>query len=382
MFSRVHRRRSIWFSLMTFFILVSGGLLLISKGRAAAPAAQGVTNAVVSSSSLGEFAPTFAGPAATGCDSNGCALLTGPTFVPAVEPSAGPLVTSTKHIHRAMPDLDDKRYEHLPISNAPRINPPTVSCEPLGPGCQTIDTSSGGATGVKGLNAVDSAEQVTNVLGLNIEPPDQGLCAGNGYAVETNNQGEVLVFDTALHRKSAVIPLDTIMGLTAKGWSSGGDPSCLYDYDNGGHWFFTQIVSASTEANEGPFSGCFAGVANSCYEGIAVSTGSSPYGPYAVYFLSADYNPAEPGYPYLLNDFAKIGTSRDAFFVFYDEFPLLTTGLGGGFFNGAQELAFNKNALEKGLPVFGRDGRPNPNFTVAIENMGLLPTPNGTCFSG
>jgi hypothetical protein len=67
--------------------------------------------------------------------------------------------------------------------------------------------------------------------------------------------------------------------------------------------------------------------------------------------------------------------------MFYDEFPLETTGLGGGFFNGAQELAFNKNALELGLPVTGTHGEPNPNFTVAVENMGLLPTPNGTCFS-
>jgi hypothetical protein len=179
-----------------------------------------------------------------------------------------------------------------------------------------------GATGVKGLNAVDSAEQATNVLGLNIEPPDQGLCAGNGYVVEPNNIGEVLVFNPALQRKSAVIPLDTIMGLTAKGWSSGGDISCLYDYGNGGHWFFTEIVSASSEEDEGPFGGCFAGVANACYEGIAVSTGSSPYGPYSVYFFNANYNPAEPGYPYLLNDFAKIATSRDAFLMFYDEFPL------------------------------------------------------------
>lgn len=389
MFAKSNRnQKPIWFSIATFLIVVIGGLFLvsvfpISKGRAAAPAAQGTnaaTTPIVSSSALGEYAPTFAGPAATGCDVNGCALLTGPTFVPAIEPSPSPAVVSSKHTHHAMPDVDDKRYEHMPTSKAV-ISPPTVSCAPLGPGCVDINSGSGGATGVKGLNAVDSAEQATNVLGLNVEPPDQGLCAGNGYVVETNNQGEVLVFDSALHRKSAVIPFDTIMGLTAKGWSSGGDPSCLYDYDNGGHWFFTQIVSASSEADEGPFGGCFAGVANACYEGIAVSTGSSPYGPYAVYYVAADYNPAEPGYPYLLNDFAKIAVSRDAFFMFYDEFPLATTGLGGGFFNGAQELAFNKNALEKGLPVFGNDGKPNPNFTVAIENMGLLPTPNGTCFS-
>jgi len=256
-----------------------------------------------------------------------------------------------------------------------------VSCEPLGPGCDVISSASGGAVGVKGLNAVDSSSQATNVLGIDIEPADQGLCAGNGYVVEANNLGEILVFDTALQRASAVIPLDTLMGLTSRGWSSGGDVSCLYDHDNGGHWFFTQFVSASSEADSGAFGGCFAGVAKACYEGIAVTEGSDPFGPYSVYFLSADYNPAEPGYPYLLNDFAKIATTRDAFLLFYDEFPLAGPGLGEGFFNGAQEFAFNKSAFEMGLAVTGNDGMPNPAFTVAIENMGLLPTPNGTCFS-
>ena len=77
------------------------------------------------------------------------------------------------------------------------------------------------------------------------------------------------------------------------------------DPDNGGHWFFTEIVSASPESKGGAFTGCFAGVANDCYEGIAVTDGSSPFGPYHVYFSNADYNPAEPGSPSLLNDFAK-----------------------------------------------------------------------------
>lgn len=112
-----------------------------------------------------------------------------------------------------------------------------------------------------------------------------------------------------------------------------------------------------------------------------MTNGSSPFGPYSVYFMNANYNPSEPGYPYLLNDFAKIATSRDAFLIFYDEFPLAGPGLGGGGFNGAQQFAFNKNALELGLPVLGDHGEPNPAFTVAIENMGLLPTPSGTCFS-
>ena len=234
---------------------------------------------------------------------------------------------------------------------------------------------------MKGLNAVDSATHTTNIF-KDVEPPDQGLCAGNGSVVETNNIGEILVFNTALKRQSAPISLDTIMGLTKKDWSSGGDPSCLYDSSNGGHWFFTEIVSASPESKGGTFTGCFAGVANDCYEGIAVTDGSSPFGPYHVYFSSADYNPAEPGYPSLLNDFAKISVTRDAFLMFYDEFPLLPSslpGFGGGFFNGAQEFAFSKNALERGLPVKLKNGKPNPSVTVARENMGLIRTPDGTC---
>jgi hypothetical protein len=341
----------------------------------------------ITSSSLGSFSPTFAGPAATGCAAVGCSLLTGPFFSPstAYVPSKDPALASPL----ADPAISSPGPKALPSPVRPHpplgaLDPPTVSCQPLGPGCDSISPYAGGATGVKGLNAVDSGELSTNVLGLDIEPADQGLCAGNGYVVETNNLGEILIFNTELQRQSSVIPLDTIMGLTSRNWSSGGDISCLYDYSNGGHWFFTQIVSASPESAGGTFAGCDGGVANACYEGIAVTVGSDPFGPYNVYFLSANYNPREPGYPYLLNDFAKISTTRDAFLVFYDEFPLLypaVPGLGGGPFNGAQEFAFNKNALELGLPVAFPNGTPNPFFTVAIENMGLLPTPNGTCFS-
>ena len=62
---------------------------------------------------------------------------------------------------------------------------------------------------------------------------------------------------------------------------------------------------------------------------------------------------------FLLNEFAKISATRDAFLLFYDEFPLRGNGIGGGLFNGAQEFAFNKNALEKGLPVTKPNGQPN-----------------------
>lgn len=367
------------------------GSFLLLFGQVAV--AQGTTANNVTVTNLGESAPTFVGLAATGCPHEGCQLLSGPyktpstasfspdAATPTAAATAGPLSESAVPAvrPRAMPN------PRPPRPAGPDPAPPGVSCEPLGAGCDSINGSSGGAVGVKGLNAVDSSTQspdVSKYIG-DIEPADQGLCAGNGYVVETNNVGEVLIFNKSLERLSSVIPLDTIMGLPQRGWSSGGDISCLYDPNNGGHFFFTQFVSASSYVDGGPFGGCFAAVASTCYEGIAVSVGPNPFGPYNVYFLNANYNPQEPGYPYLLNDFAKIAATRDAFLVFYDEFPQNgnNPGLGGGFFNGSQEFAINKNALEWGEPVTFPGGQPNPFFTVAIENMGLLPTPDGTCFS-
>src|SRR5690242_6970093 len=370
---RMTRRRVALVSLLSLPVVLLGA----TGGATVATASPtGARSAAVTTSSLGMFKPTFAGTAATGC-ATACQLLTGPLNTPSVAAAArahaatsqGSAAKPRAHV---MP-LPDIRHIHLSAAqrrllttHSPSFPVPSVSCAPLGRGCDQISTSTGGATSVKGLNAVDSAEHTTNIFN-NVEPPDQGLCAGNGFVVETNNIGEILIFNTALQRKSAPISFDTIMGLTGKNWSSGGDPSCIYD-------------PASPESKGGAFTGCFAGVANQCLEGIAVTDGNNPFGPYHVYFSHADYNPAEPGYPSLLNDFAKISVTRDAFLMFYDEFPLLPSslpGFGGGIFNGAQEFAFSKSALERGLPV--RVNRhPNPAVTVARVNMGLIRTPDGT----
>ena len=285
-------------------------MLLVATGGPAAAAPQrsaaAARAAAVTSSSLGTFKPTFAGPAATGCRVN-CHLLTGPVNTPSTAAAASGHQLGTGQGSRALlraHAMPRPPFRHIHLSAAerrrlthsPSFPVPSVSCQPLGPGCDRISTSKGGATSVKGLKAVDSGSLSTNPLG-DIEPPDQGLCAGNGFVVETNNIGEILVFNNALKRESAPIPLDTVMGLTKLGWSSGGDPSCVYDPAHGGHWFYTEIVSASPESKGGAFTGCFAGKANTCKEGIAVTDGNNPFGPYHVYFSNADYNPAEPGSP-------------------------------------------------------------------------------------
>jgi len=263
---------------------------------------------------------------------------------------------------------------------------PVVSCSPMGPGCDRITTNPGGAvTNPYGINAVDS----TSLYGITVEPPDQGLCAGNGYVMEVLNIGELRVYNANLSPESSVIALDSLMGLTQLGYSSGGDISCLYDWDNGGHWFITEFVSTTPESIGGVFAGCFSAVFDTCREGIAVSVTNNPLGAYNVYFLDPNLVNNDPGAGYLLNDFAKIGNTRDALLLSYDEFNLNAATIpscpayGCFGFNGAQQFAINKKALELGYPVFSLNGAPDPEFTVAYVNMGTDPNiqpPDGNCY--
>ena len=363
------------------FILAT---LLLSSGAAMASANAQVANQ--SAHIKGSLSPTYLGPASQ-------VLLKGPmrTLPQVVSPA----------VHSTLPTS----AANLPSTNAKpgaveagTVGPSTcityvncfilplpISCTTVGTGCDTLSGASP-ATSAPGLNAVDSG----GLYGTDIEPPDQGLCAGAGYVVEALNLGELRVYNTALQGLSSDISADSLMGLPSmppSGWSSGGDIQCLYDYNNGGHWFVTEFVSTNPEIAGGPFAGCFAGAKNGCLEGLAVSVSSDPLGAWNVYFVNPNWNPSEPGNGYLLNDYAKISTTRDAFLLFYDEYNLnpatypACPAFGCAGFNGAQELAFNKKALELGWPVMVPYGGPNAYFNVAVANMGLLPTPEPPPFN-
>ena len=130
------------------FLSLAVTLTVVAEFAHPAQAGTGPSNATsaVTSSSLGEFSPTFAGPAATGCDYYGCSLLTGPFFSPSTAPLAAgeqPAARAGSNIltlPRVMPEPGARRYARLPYNEAAAaaVTPPTVSCEPLGPGCDNI----------------------------------------------------------------------------------------------------------------------------------------------------------------------------------------------------------------------------------------------------
>jgi hypothetical protein len=277
--------------------------------------------------------------------------------------------------HKALPSLGAGRRTKAAARTVPVISPfPTVSCAPVGPGCDAISGSGGAKSNRNGLAATANG----GLFGEDIEPPDQGLCAGNGFVLESINIGEIRVFNAKLAPVSGITSLDSLMGLTAQGWSSGGDIMCEYDGGNGGHWFISEIVSTTSS----PFTGCFLGITNGCLEGIAVSSNNNPLSSsWNTYLLDPNQvSPTAPGAGHLMNDYGKMGMTRDAFLFFYDEFNLSGTlptcpSYGCDQFNGAQEFAFQKSAMELGFP----------NVNAVHENMGTDPfiqPPDGNCFNG
>jgi hypothetical protein len=357
----------------------------------AAVAAFVVLSMFVASGYTAASSPTSSGlaPFSTGSSALSTGLarnfgLSGPTTVHPTFPASGvavsssALVSSSRNTFSAFPERTTRSAAAAgAAANDPPI--PTVSCMPASAACDTIGAApSTVTTNPDAMNAMLN-DKLYPTIG-DVEPPDQMMCAGAGYVFEGINIGEVQVFNAhTLTAVSGPITLDNLMGLTARGWSSGGDPMCTFDATNGGHWFVTEFVSKSSEKIGGTFAGCFAAKYDACLEGIAVSATSNPMGAYHVYFLDPNKVDRDPGVGFLLNDYAKTATTRDAFLLFYDEFNLngsripACPAFGCGGFNGAQELAFAKAPLEMGASV------SSSSVTVAHENLGLVPTPDGRC---
>ena len=118
-------------------------MLLVATGGPAAAAPHASSGGAVTSSSLGSFKPTFAGPAATGCATN-CSLLSGPVNTPSTAAAASghqvgaPRQAGKPGTASAMPP-PDLRQLHISAAqrrqldaNSPSNPLPSVSCEPLG----------------------------------------------------------------------------------------------------------------------------------------------------------------------------------------------------------------------------------------------------------
>jgi hypothetical protein len=205
---------------------------------------------------------------------------------------------------------------------------------------------------------------------FSVEPPDQGLCAGNGFVLETVND-VMRVFDTAGNPVTGVEDLNSFYGYIAAINRISGvrgpfvtDPSCYYDPTTR-RWFH---VVLTLDVN--PATGAFLG---SNHLDVAVSQSANPTLGWNIYRVAVqdDGTAGTPNHGCSLGpcigDYPHLGLDANGFFVTTNEYSLF-----GPEFIGAQIYAFSKRALESGagsvavtqINTHGMDNG-NSGFTLA-----------------
>jgi hypothetical protein len=205
---------------------------------------------------------------------------------------------------------------------------------------------------------------------FSVEPPDQGLCAGNGFVVEAVN--DVLrVFDTSGNPVLRVVDLNTFFGYAAAINRTNGqigpfvtDPSCYFDPDTQ-RWFVVVLTLDRV--------GTTSKLAGTNHLDIAVSNSSSPLGTFTIFHLPVQ-NDGTQGTPNhgctggpCLGDFPHVGADANGIYLTTNEFNFFAPG-----FRASEIYAISKRALASGaasVPVFLFDSAGflldgNPGFTV------------------
>jgi hypothetical protein len=216
---------------------------------------------------------------------------------------------------------------------------------------------------------------------FSLEPPDQGLCVGNGFVLETVND-VMRVYNTAGTPVTAVQDLNSFYKYAAQVDRTTGlqgpfvtDPSCFYDPSTR-RWFHVVLT-----LDVDPVTGAFLG---SNHLDLAVSQTSNPAAGWKLYSVpvqddgtggtvdhgcsaSGPVNGPPKGHGPCIGDYPHLGMDANGFYVTTNEYSLR-----GPEFHGAQVYAFSKRALVSGATAvtvtqFDTHGMDNGNsgFTLA-----------------
>ncbi len=196
------------------------------------------------------------------------------------------------------------------------------------------------AFGFDGINSVDSA--LVNE-GFVVEPPDQGVCVGNGFVMEGVNLA-VAVYDAS---SGALLggptQLNAFFKLDFSQFTS--DPRCFFDTRTR-HWFVTLL-----QIDIDPTTGA---VTNHSHGLIAVSASDSPLSTFSIFAFDTtddgtNNTQSHAGCP-CFGDQPLFGADINGFFFTTNEFSITAlTGGGPVVSNGAQIYAMSKRQLAAGL---------------------------------
>jgi len=243
-----------------------------------------------------------------------------------------------------------------------------------GPGLSGIAADSSpvqAAAGATSFSAIDHHQQRLLAGGnqWSLEPPDQGLCVGNGFVVEAVNNavavydtsGTQLGVDTLNHFFGYPVEIDRTTGVAGPKQTT--DPTCLFDPTT--QRFYLTILTYDGDAAGNPIP------AGTNTLDTAVSATSDPLGAWTITRIDAtddgsNNTPLHPNCP-CIGDYPHIGVDATGYYITTNEYPWFTDG-----FNGAQIYAMSKAALASGatsvtvtqVDTSRADPNGNPGFTI------------------
>jgi hypothetical protein len=188
---------------------------------------------------------------------------------------------------------------------------------------------------------------------FSLEPPDQGLCVGNGYVMEIIND-VMNVYDASGNSLKGVTDLNTFFGYSAQFNRTTGaqgpfvtDPSCLFDKAT--QRWYADVLTLEVYPDTGNFTG-------QNHLDIAVSQGSSPLGLWTIYRTDVTDDGTNgtpnhgcttgptrqpPTHPFgCIGDYPHLGADANGIYLTTNEYALF-----GPEFHGAQVYAYSKRAL-------------------------------------
>jgi hypothetical protein len=201
-----------------------------------------------------------------------------------------------------------------------KTNTGSASQAPVAPASQ-IDEGNAGKL-LQNFNGTSSLDSAKTNFGAEFEPPDQGLCVGNGFVVEPVNSA-YNIYRTNGTKIAGPFNVNKLFNDGFKQFTS--DPRCYYDKST--NTWFAVILFINSSSTVGRID-------------LSVNPSGDPTTPWTTYKIDVT-DLGNPGCP-CLGDQPLLGIDQYNVYVSTNEFSIL----GPPFvFNGAQIYAFSKSQL-------------------------------------
>jgi hypothetical protein len=197
---------------------------------------------------------------------------------------------------------------------------------PRAPGAAASRTAAATAGTVSNFNGTSSRDSEFTNYNLEFEPPDQGLCAANGFVLEPVNSA-YRIFRTSGKTVRGPFNVNDLFNVGGKEFTS--DPRCWYD-PRTGTWFAVVLFINDT-GTQGTVL-------------IAVRHAKDPLGLFNEYSIDAT-DPGGRGCP-CFGDQPRIGIDQKNLYITADQFSIL-----GPQFDGGELWVIDKAGLVAGNPA-------------------------------